>query len=326
MFRRALAKELNEVEDESGNRSFKYTDPIGNANSRPLGTIYEDTSYAYVHKNALFITIDVYHVLEENYFSRKQGQGGSGAVTGTVVGDHLKWFENVLVEADKDDSIKHKFVQAHLPVVEPVRKINSSSMAFDKGANSDFWKLMRKYGVDVYFAGEVHALTAIKDSESDLIQITSRGNRFSNFLRVNITENSFNIEVFNEVGENWKWNANYTKYGELSVQKNLNGTTMIKDEGALKFVDVNAGPLIKFKFDELDQYPLHTRQIVGFKYENYRARLIGSSSVIRGKRSQLGLVNHGEFGRKFFFYLFCIWTEGSLSNEFIFLLMLIRSI
>ena len=310
MFRRALAQELNEVEDKSGKRSFKYTDPIGSAPSRPLGTIYKETSFAYVHKNAIFITMDVYHVLEENYFSRELGEGGEGVVTGTVAGDHLEWFENVLIEANKDDSINHIFVQAHLPVVEPVRKINSSSMAFDKGAKSDFWRLMRTYGVDVYFGGEVHALTAIKDTESDLIQITSRGNRFNNFIRVgNITENSFIIEAFNEVGEMWKWNANYVKYGELFVQKTSNGRAVIKDEGALKLVDVNVGPIISFTFDKLEQYPLNTRQIVGLKYENYKDHLIGNSTLIRGKRSKLGLVNHGQYGRKFFFYQFCIWTK-----------------
>ena len=302
LFRRAVAQELNEIQDENGNRSFKYSDPIGDVPSRPLGTIFEETSFAYVYKNAIFITMDVYNVLDEDYFSRELGEGGEGVVTGAVTGEHLEWFKKVLIEANKDESINHIFVQAHLPVVEPVRKINSSSMTFDRGAKSDFWKLMRKYGVDVYFGGEVHALTAIKDPVSNLIQITSRGNRMNNFIRVgSITENSFNIEVFNEVGEKWRWNANYTKYGELNVQKASNGTAVIKDEGALRFVNVNVGPLIWFKFNELDQYPLNTRQIVGLKYENFTDHLIGNSTMIRGERSEVGLVNHGEFGRKFFF-------------------------
>jgi len=46
-------------------------------------------------------------------------------------------------------------VQAHLPILEPVRTINSSGMFFDKGENSQFFKAMQQFNVDVYFAGEV---------------------------------------------------------------------------------------------------------------------------------------------------------------------------
>lgn len=290
---------MNYIDDENGNRIFKYSDPIGEVPSRPFGTIYEETSYAHVHKNSLFITVDVFQVLEDDMFSRVLGVGGEGVVTGNVEGEHLAWFEKVLIQANVDDSIHHIFVQAHLPVSEPVRKINSSSMPFDKGVNSEFWKLMRKYNVDVYFAGEVHALTATKDPQSNLIQIVSRGNRFSNFIRVgNITSTGFKIEAFNEIGEKWRWNANYEKYGELDIQKDGNGVTIIKDEGALQLLNANAGPLINFEFNKDEKYPLNSRQILGLKYDNYEDHLIGESTTIRGIQSKNGLSNLGEFGRK----------------------------
>ncbi len=139
-----------------------------------------------------------------DYLNRSLGQGGNGMVTGTLIGKHLDWFEKILIEANKDDSICHIFVQGHLPIMTPVRKLNSSSMVFDKGIDSNFWKLMRKYGVDIYFGGEVHALSASKDPHSNLIQIISRGNRLSNFLRIgNISKTGFKIEAFNEVGKRW---------------------------------------------------------------------------------------------------------------------------
>jgi len=85
-----------------------------------------------------------------------------------VEGDHLKWFENVLIEARKNKSIKHIIVQAHLPIIQPVRKVSCSGQFMDNGEESMFWKIMVKYNVDIYFAGEVHTNTVTKDTSSNL--------------------------------------------------------------------------------------------------------------------------------------------------------------
>ena len=103
-----------------------FVDPIGKALSRPFGTQYENTSYAQRHKNALFITIDCFHDKGSYFLDRKNGLGGEGSVTVSVEGEHLQWFENVLREAQNDDDIKYIIVQAHVPVIHPVRKINVS--------------------------------------------------------------------------------------------------------------------------------------------------------------------------------------------------------
>jgi len=47
---------------------------------------------------------------------------------------------------------------------------------------------MTEYGVDVYFADEVHITIASMDPDSNLIQIVSRGKRFNNFLQVEVSD------------------------------------------------------------------------------------------------------------------------------------------
>jgi len=160
---------------------FLFNQPIGNVNPRTVGTTYEDTSFAYRHKNAFFVTVDAFKLVgdgDSNYIDRTKGFGGEGAITCDVSGDHLDWFESVLVEARrKDSSIKHIFVQAHLPIIQPVRKVSCTGQFMDGADQSQFWVIMDKYDVDIYFAGEVHSNTASKskDPASNLVQIVSRG-------------------------------------------------------------------------------------------------------------------------------------------------------
>ncbi|AQQ09934.1 Laminin G domain protein [Sedimentisphaera cyanobacteriorum] len=271
-FRESFAKEFNY--DENG--EFIYDEPIGEAPSRPLGTKYQDTSYAYQHKNVLFITVDEFH--QENPNKRI---GGEGSVTGTVTGKHLDWLRNVLSEANKDSSIKHIFVQGHLPVIYPVRKVNSSGMMMDDNDDNPFWKVLREYGADLYFAGEVHANTVTKDSKSDLIQLVSRGNFFTNFLTLDITDDLIDINLY----ENPKRNVlegSYSKAGSLVIDKS-DEKTRFKGEGMLDFVDIDAR-LFHFDFEELSN--LHERPIFGLR-----------DREIRGiKTTTETIPNKGEFG------------------------------
>ena len=57
---------------------YRYNKPIGNVSPRPLGTTYEDTSFAYRHKNVLFITVDSFKLVgdgDSNYIDRTKGEG-----------------------------------------------------------------------------------------------------------------------------------------------------------------------------------------------------------------------------------------------------------
>ena len=174
-------------------------------------------------------------------------------MTGTVNGDHLAWFEHVLQEAGKDPSIKHIFVQSHLPILQPVRKINSSAMFMDYAEASSFWKAMVEHKVDIYFAGEVHANTVTKDRNSNLIQVVSRGNNFNNFVTVDVSGDTILVKSFNEVGDLPRGNNhNHEIHGRLEIVKNaMNPDDLsIFSTGQLKIVDLDE-PLIHFDFEDI---------------------------------------------------------------------------
>ena len=298
MFRKALAYQYL-------NNTYSFNTTIfGNVTSTPVGTPYEHTSYAYIHKNALFVTVDAFQKQSQNFFDRESSSGGEGAVTCTVTDEHLMWFETLLSEANNDPSIRHIFVQAHIPILQPVRKINCSGQYMDRAYESPFWKAMRRFNVDVYFAGEVHATSASKDPQSNLIQIISRANRFNNFMTVNVTEDGFSIAAYNEIGTEWRWNANYTKYGMLTVDKST-PNTQITSTGILKVLNLKK-PIIRLKFDRRNVFPLQERIVVGMKYNQYKQMLGGYSKEIRGVNSTEGMINFGDFGRKSFAIFLCL--------------------
>ena len=265
--------------------------------SRPMGTFYENTSYAYRHSNAVFITIDAFKQVtngDETFLGRKNGVGGEGVVTCTVNGKHLLWFENVLKEVDSDPAIQHVFVQAHLPIIQPVRKVRSSGQFLDYGENSNFWKLMESYNVDVYFAGEVHANTATKSEHSNLIQIVSRGNSFNNFLKIDVTQDKINISLYNEIGEEPRYNNNYEVSGRVVIDKSL-PSTRISSEGGLKLLDRDVA-LIHLDFEGV--VALRSRQVIGMAHTDIMEKLVADRITIRGIQCTKSMPNFGDFGRK----------------------------
>jgi len=278
-FRETFAKSFNYSSNKS---SFKYTNKIGSADSRPLGTKYEDTSYAYQYKNVLFITVDVFH--QQDY---QTAIGEQGTVTGTVVGPHLLWLESVLSEAGKDTSIKHIFVQAHLPVIYPVRKVSSSGMLIDDGEDNDFWKLLRKYKVDIYFAGEVHANTVTKDPKSDLLQVVTRGNSFTNFQTVDISDDKIEMTLYRHFGEKTS-DGNYQVAGNLSVDKSA-PVTAINATGELALLEPKSR-LLHYTFDQ--DFAEQDRPINGLSEKK-------NSYIIDDTQCNRTLVNSGSFGPQY---------------------------
>ena len=146
---------FRDVGQQSG--EYLFSTPVADAPARPVGTMFEGSSFAYRFRNVVVISVDAFRLVNNgaaNYFDREQGLGGEGAITCDVSGAHLTWFENVLKAARQDSTIKHIFVEAHLPIIQPVRKVNCSGQFFDRADKSEFWKLMIQYQVDIYFAGE----------------------------------------------------------------------------------------------------------------------------------------------------------------------------
>ncbi len=281
--------------DSNSNEYIFKDDGIGNAGPTPYGTDHEKTSFAHQHKNVLFITVDVYHkASNKEYFDRQNGLGGEGLITADVAGSHLQWFEEVLIEARKDSSISHIIVQAHVPILEPVRKIFSSAMFFDGGENSLFWKKMVEYKVDVYIAGEVHANTASKTEGSDLIQIVSVAGGMLNFLRVSVTEDSLQFDVIHEIGPQIDLysKSEYEKIGSLTIDKS-SGSTQISSSGELELLDV-ARPLLHFNFEEF--HGINERQVLGLQtLTNLRPKEV----PLRDMVVYDCFWNHGSFGKQY---------------------------
>ncbi|MFC1596454.1 LamG-like jellyroll fold domain-containing protein [Planctomycetota bacterium] len=283
-FREAFAKVFNINPD---NGEFIYDKPIGKAASRPLGTKYETTSYAYQYKNVLFVTVDVFHQEDPD---KKSGMQGS--VTGAVVGKHIKWLDHVLSEARKDSSIKHIFVQSHLPVLQPVRRVNSSGMLMDDEMESDFWKTLRKHKVDIYFAGEVHSNTVTKDPKSDLVQVVTRAKWLNNFVTVDVTDDVIDITLYNQAAPKPS-DGKYDVYGKFVIDKS-SGKRVFKDEGELAFLDREAR-LIHFDFEE--NFALADRQVLGL--QRGPGNPFMSEVTIQGVRCDRSFANRGVFGQNY---------------------------
>ena len=284
-FRQAFADVFNR---DLGTGHFLYQKPIGKAPSRPLGTKYEETSYAYQHKNVLFVTMDVFYQEDPD-----KKIGPQGSVTGTVVGKHLEWFDYVLSEARKDDRIKHIFVQSHLPVLQPVRQVNSSGMLMDGEMESDFWKTMRKHEVDIYFAGEVHSNTVTKDPKSDLVQVVTRGRRLANFATVDVTDDKIDLTLYNQISLKAS-DGKFEEYGRLVIDKS-SGRKTFKDEGEFAFLDRKA-PMLHFDFEE--NFAMKDRIVLGFSLWQ-GGNPFKSEVEIGGVTCDRSIPNRGAFGRNY---------------------------
>jgi hypothetical protein len=122
---------------------------------RPVGTPYANTAYAFVHKNMLVVTVDVWYQEDPDV-----SIAATGTVTSAVNGRQLTWLENVLTDAKSNYKIHHIIVQGHTPVLAPVRMQYSSGLTMPNHETTEFWQTMVDHKVDLYLAGEVHHMTA----------------------------------------------------------------------------------------------------------------------------------------------------------------------
>lgn len=122
---------------------------------RPMGTAFENTAYAVRHKNVLVVTVDVFRQDDPNVTIDSK----TGSVRNDVVGDQLAWLDSVLLSASTDPQIDHVIVQGHVPVLLPVRQMNSSGLTMAGSGDSEFWQSLSRNKVDLYFAGEVHDMS-----------------------------------------------------------------------------------------------------------------------------------------------------------------------
>jgi len=142
------------------------------------------TAFWWRNRNVLFISVDVF----------EEGQSELGFIKLGVSGDQLKWVQAVL---DSNPDVEHRIVMGHVPVLGPVRQWSSSGLNIKEGRDSEFWQLMKKYEVDAYLCGEVHAITC---TERDGIMQVAHGGLFGyntriNYLVMKFTKDKIEMEV-----------------------------------------------------------------------------------------------------------------------------------
>jgi len=144
-YKEAFAR--NFTKDTGGNYVFT---------ERPVGTPYEGTAYAFQQENTLFVSVDVFR--QDDPATEIDTRTGSVKID--VGAGQLTWLQGVLAAAEADPAIDHVIVQGHTPVLSPVRHQNSSNLSMPGHEDTAFWQALEQYGVDLYFAGEVHDMTA----------------------------------------------------------------------------------------------------------------------------------------------------------------------
>jgi len=103
--------------------------------------------------------------------------------------DHLDWIDATLATANADPDIDHIIVMGHSPVdTGNVRVASSSSLLIGGGTSSALWQIFENRNVDLYLAGEVHAVSGYK--HNGVTQLVTAGNQFSsaesNYLIIDV--------------------------------------------------------------------------------------------------------------------------------------------
>ena len=238
-FKKAFAREF--TLDANGNTLYGGT--IGGIPLRPVGTSYENTSFAFVQNNMLIISPDVAHFEGPNIAI-------PGSLDGTleweILGSHAAWFDSVCAAGRRTAGIDFIVVQAHCPVLSPICKQSTSSRYVRGHDTSAFWKIMRKYNVDVYLAGEVHALSSNIDTVSKTVQLVGGGspnltNAYSSFFVFDVAGKKMTISLYETV------NQTYQVTGTMVIDKQ-GATKTITSNGPITPID-KAGILLHYTFD-----------------------------------------------------------------------------
>ena len=199
------------------------------------------TAFYWLHQNVLFVSVDVF----------EKGQSKQGEIAAGVTGKQLEWFECVVKEYRPN--VDHIVVMGHTPILRPVRTFSSSGMLTVKGRNSDFWKTMVKYDVDLYLCGEVHAVTC---TQKDGIQQVAHGGLIGrttkpNYLTVSVNKDKLDlnikeVDLINGNGRLWQRDKSNGPWDTITIaperQKkgftSIGTVSIIKKSDQKKFVSV----------------------------------------------------------------------------------------
>jgi len=135
--------------------------------SLPGSGEHSKTAYAIKHRNLLFISVDVFKQLAPT--DRPEV---------TVDGEQLTWLAAVLGAASADRAIRHIVVQGHVPVLyknQNLRGRVAGRLHLSGDKESEFWKTLRAGKVDLYLAGEFHAVNVNQDGPLPPLQVVHGG-------------------------------------------------------------------------------------------------------------------------------------------------------
>jgi hypothetical protein len=142
---------------------------------------HQGRSFYVRNENLLLITLDTFEDAGDHF-------------SYSVGAEQLAWMEETL-QANRDADFI--IVQGHLPIVGPVRSQNSSASMLEGGTDSDLWKLMVKYGIDVYLCGEHHRITVTKhDGIWQIVHGALWGTQTDlNYLRGTVNREAMQLEL-----------------------------------------------------------------------------------------------------------------------------------
>ena len=198
------------------------------------------TAFYWLHKNALFVSVDVF----------EDGNGTEGEIAAGVTGKQLRWLKDVL--ASHRNMVDHIIVMVHTPILRPVRKFSSSDMLLEKGHESELWKTMAKYKVDLYIAGEVHAVTC---TQKDGIQQVVHGGLIGrttkpNYMVVTVFKDKLKLEIkeidlVNGKGMLWQQDKNNGPFDTIMITNarkekgftSIGSVTIVKNDDKNIFED-----------------------------------------------------------------------------------------
>jgi hypothetical protein len=156
-----------------------------------------------------------------------------------VRGAHLRWFKRVLKAANQKPGVDHIMVQGHVPAMPPVRAESTSLMMMDGYTQSKLWQAMRAHDVDLYFAGEIHATSLIKDRQSDLVQVVTDRERP---VEITVYPDKLELVMFNRsLNSNGKVRSDrYYQNHRVTLDYSSGQLTVPEGRGVLAPLDTQA--------------------------------------------------------------------------------------
>lgn len=216
---------IDVFKDAFGDAFLKKTNGGFKFDSRPDGQAHHSAYAVRIHPEVQLVSVDVF-------------EPGKNDVRLRVDDKQMEWLDTVLTKAN-EDGVDWIIVQGHTPVIGPVRTYGSSGLLYEGGADSEFWKMMKKHDVDMYLCGEVHDVTA---HVQDGITQISHGSLFAygrtNYMRVDLDENKARV-VVNRFSGDPDWNRDMWQTSNRRIPKSVVYKRGTRQQGAMSFTSDN---------------------------------------------------------------------------------------